>query len=52
LHSPKEILAIVFAARISGKALSAIEEVGALLWRIWVLMGVLGGAVDHSELII
>jgi len=45
-------LAIVFASGISGKALSAIEKVGAPFRRIWVLMGVLGGAVDHAQLIV
>jgi len=51
LHCPKEVLAIIFVARISGEDLCVIEKVGALFWGIWVLMGVLGGAVDHSELI-
>lgn len=51
LHRPEEVLAIAFVARISSKDLCVIEKVGALFWGIWVLMGVLGVAVDHSKLI-
>lgn len=55
LHCSKEVLAIIVVARISSEDLCVIEKVRihitTLFWRIWVLVGVLGGAVDHSELI-